>query len=97
MEAGFSHFAAILGFYFNTLEKEQKSAALTSLQSYKYNKNQTADVKGNISKMLQISWIQGFIFFFTDPAVLNRFVNLQHIRKKWLILLIFCLSPTKQF
>lgn len=55
MEAGFSHFAAILGFYCNTLEKEQKSAALTSLQSYKYNKNQTADVKGNISKMLQIS------------------------------------------
>lgn len=32
IKAGFSHFAAVLGCNnFNTLEKEQKSAALTSL------------------------------------------------------------------
>lgn len=46
MEAGFSHFAAVLGCpHCNTLEKEQTPAPLTPLHSYKH-KNQTADVKG---------------------------------------------------
>lgn len=85
MEAGFSHFAAVLGSSdFNALEKEQKCAALTSLQSQKYYKNQTARVKGNIRKK-NINFLNPSLYlfyFFTDPAVLNSSVNLQHIRKK---------------
>lgn len=66
MDAGFSLYsAAVLGCsYLQSLEKEQKFANLTSIQSYIYHKNQTADVKGNLRNILQMSLYPRLYFIF---------------------------------